>query len=169
MHNHEHSHPGDHDPAHAAIIEAFHQAGMRMTSQRSALLDVLRAQGGFRDAEELHHIVNLRGSRLSLATVYRTLALFKDMGLVEGRIVGDDQTREEYRFRSSVVHYSLTCKRCGKIVPVESDIVDAFRDEVTATLGVTVLTAHSCFIGYCAECTAELAAEEETDAAASSR
>jgi Fe2+ or Zn2+ uptake regulation protein len=88
------------------------------------------------------------------------------MNLVEGRIVGDEQNREEYRFRSSVVHYTLTCKRCGKIVPVESDIVEAFREEVTTVLGVTVLSAHSCFIGYCAACTAELAAEDEADAAA---
>jgi Fur family ferric uptake transcriptional regulator len=161
---HHHDHQDDPD---AAIIEAFHRAGHRVTEQRMALLDVMREQGGFLDAEELHRLVNLRGGSLSLATVYRTLGLFKEMNLVEGRIVGDDQNREEYRFRSSVVHYTLTCKRCGKIVPVESDIVEAFRAEVTEVLGVTVLSAHSCFIGYCAECTAEMAAEDESGATAS--
>jgi Fe2+ or Zn2+ uptake regulation protein len=87
------------------------------------------------------------------------------MKLVEGRIVGDDQSREEYRFRSLREHYTLTCKRCGKIVPVEPDIVDAFRREAAA-LGVTVLGAHSCFIGYCEDCTAALAAEEAASTAA---
>ena len=77
-----------------------------------------------------------------------------------GRLVDTDQAREEYRFRAQRESYTLTCKRCGAIVPVEPDIVDAFRAEVTARLGVTVITAHSCFIGYCAECTAALTAED---------
>jgi len=144
-----------------AINRVFQDAGHRLTSHRLALLNVMRRQGGFLDAEALHELANLRGANLSLATVYRTLALFKELNLVEGRIVGEDQVREEYRYRSEQQHYTLTCKRCGAIVPVESDIVDAFRREVTVTLGVTVLTAHSCFIGYCAACTAALAREDE--------
>lgn len=145
----------------AALLHVFHESGHRLTSQRLALLNVMREQGGFLDAETLHRIATLRGETLSLATVYRTLALFKTMNLVEGRMVGGDQAREEYRFRSQRESYTLTCKRCGAIVPVEPDIVDAFRREVTGRLGVTILTAHSCFIGYCAACTAALAAEEE--------
>jgi Fe2+ or Zn2+ uptake regulation protein len=144
-----------------SIARVFQNAGHRLTTHRMALLNVMRRQGGFLDAEALHELANLRGANLSLATVYRTLALFKELNLVEGRIVGEDQVREEYRFRSQQQHYTLTCKRCGAIVPVESDIVDAFRREVTATLSVTVLSAHSCFIGYCAACTAALAQEEE--------
>jgi Fe2+ or Zn2+ uptake regulation protein len=146
-----------------AILRAFRESGHRMTGQRRALLDVLRAQARFLDAETLHRLTAAHGTHLSLATVYRTLALFKDMGVVDGRIVGEGQDREEYRFRFAREQYTLTCKRCGAVVPVESDIVDAFRTEVTATLGVTVLTAHSCFIGYCATCTASLAAGAEDD------
>jgi Fe2+ or Zn2+ uptake regulation protein len=144
-----------------ALSQFFHDAGHRLTHQRRALLDLMRDQGGFLDAEELLNLAKLRGQDLSLATVYRTLALFKELDLVEGRIVGDDQDREEYRFRSVRHQYTLTCKRCGAIVPVEPDIVDAFREEVTDRLGVTVLSAHSCFIGYCAACTAALAAEDQ--------
>lgn len=154
-----------HDPTgDEAIQRAFRDAGRRVTPQRLALLDVLRAQGGFLDAEALHRLANQRGEHLSLATVYRTLALFKEMQLVEGRLVGGEQDREEYRFRAPRETYTLTCKRCGAIVPVEPDIVDAFREEVTARLGVTVLSAHSCFVGYCAACTAALAAEDDSPA-----
>ena len=143
------------------IRTAFRRAGLRITNQRLALLNLMREQGGFLDAEELHQLAQLRGANLSLATIYRTLALFKDMSLVEGRMVGREQDREEYRFRSRREKYTLTCKRCGAIVPVESDIVESFRHDVTRQLGVTVLTAHACFIGYCAECNAILAAEED--------
>jgi Fur family ferric uptake transcriptional regulator len=148
-----------------AILRAFRDSGHRVTNQRLALLKVLREQGAFIDAEELHEIATLRGQTISLATVYRTLGLFKEMNLVEGRIVGDDQDREEYRFRTAQGQetYTLTCKRCGAIVPVESDIVDSFRADVTESLGVTIVSAHSCFVGYCAECTAALAAEDDAD------
>lgn len=154
-------HDADQDEA---ILRAFRDSGHRVTNQRLALLKVLREVGGFLDAEALHNLATLHGQNISLATVYRTLGLFKEMKLVEGRIVGDQQDREEYRFRAVKETYTLTCKRCGAIVPVESDIVDTFREEVTAVLGVTIMTAHSCFIGYCAACTALLAAEEEASA-----
>lgn len=141
-----------------AIRAAFQGAGLRLTPQRLALLRVMRDQGGFQDAEAWHRLVHLRGADLSLATVYRTLALFKALNLVEGRIVETSQQREEYRYRAQRESYTLTCKRCGAIVPVEPDIVDTFRAEVTRQLGVTVITAHSCFVGYCSACTAALAA-----------
>jgi Fur family peroxide stress response transcriptional regulator len=140
------------------IRAAFQDAGLRITPQRLALLRVMREQGGFQDAEGWHRLAHLRGADLSLATVYRTLALFKALNLVEGRIVETDQEREEYRYRARQESYTLTCKRCGAIVPVEPDIVEVFRAEVTRRLGVTVITAHSCFVGYCAACTAALAA-----------
>lgn len=152
------------DREEAAILDAFRRAGHRVTGQRRALLSVLRQQRRYLSAEALHRLARERGASLSLATVYRALALFKALRLVDGRNVGGGQEREEYRFRSIYERYRLTCKRCGREVPVEPDIVDAFREEVTAALGVTVIAAHSCFTGYCAECTAALAAE---DAAAS--
>jgi Fe2+ or Zn2+ uptake regulation protein len=158
--DHRYSLPVHDEEQDQAILRAFRESGHRVTSQRLTLLNVLREQDGFLDAETLYHVASQHGAALSLATVYRTLALFKDMDLVEGRIVGDEQDREEYRFRSVRETYTLTCKRCGAIVPVEPDIVDAFRRELTTSLGVTILTAHSCFVGYCADCTAALAAEE---------
>jgi len=143
-----------------AILRAFRESGHRITGQRLTLLNVLREQDGFLDAETLYRIASQRGATLSLATVYRALTLFKSLGLIEGRLVGDEQNREEYRFRSLHETYTLTCKRCGAIVPVEPDIVEAFRRELTASMGVTILTAHSCFVGYCADCTAALRAQE---------
>lgn len=149
------------DREESAILDAFRRAGYRITGQRRALLEVLRNERRYLSAEALHHLARERGAHLSLATVYRTLSLFKELRLVDGRNVGGDQEREEYRFRSVYERYTLTCKRCGREVSVEPDIVDAFREEVTRTLGVTVIAAHSCFTGYCPECTAALAAEDD--------
>jgi len=58
-----------------ALRSAFRSAGLRITSQRLALLRVMRDQGGFLDAETWHRLAGLRAADLSLATVYRTLAL----------------------------------------------------------------------------------------------
>ncbi len=101
-----------------SIRAAFRGAGLRITPQRLALLRVMREQGGFQDAEGWRRLACLRGADLSLATVYRTLALFKTLNLVEGRIVETDQEREEYRYRARQESYTLPCKRCWALVPV---------------------------------------------------
>ena len=150
-------------PEDDPVLEVFRSAGHRVTGQRLTLLGILRAQRRFLDAEAIFHLAQALESNLSLATVYRTLSLFKEMGLIEGRIVGSEQDREEYSYRGPDAQYLLTCKRCGKVIAVGSDIVDEFRAEVATNLGITVLGAHSCFVGYCADCTEALAAEEAAE------
>jgi Fe2+ or Zn2+ uptake regulation protein len=141
-----------------AVRQVFRAAGLRVTRQRLTLLRLLREAGGFLSAEQLYTRAQSDGERLSLATVYRALALFKQLGLAEGRVVGE-QDREEFRYRFQREQYTLTCKRCGAVVAVASDIVDEFRRELHAQLGVTGLTAHTCFVGYCARCLEKMAAE----------
>ncbi len=142
-----------------AIRQVFRTAGLRITRQRLTLLRLLREAGGFLSAEQLYTLAQSNGEQLSLATVYRALALFKQLGLAEGRVVGE-QDREEFRYRFQREQYTLTCKRCGAVVAVSSEIVDDFRRELHARLGVTVLSAHTCFVGYCAQCLEEMAAEQ---------
>ncbi len=144
-----------------AVRQVFRAAGLRVTPQRLALLHLLREASGFLSAEQLYTLTQKSGERLSLATVYRALALFKQLGLVEGRVVGE-QDREEFRYRFHSEQYTLTCKRCGAVVTVSSEIVEEFRRELHARLGVTVLSAHTCFVGYCARCLDEMAAQDET-------
>ena len=147
-----------------AVRQVFRRAGLRVTRQRLTLLRLLREAGGFLSAEQLYTLAQRDGERLSLATVYRALALFKQLGLAEGRVVGE-QDREEFRYRFQREQYTLTCKRCGAVVAVESEIVDEFRRELHARMGVTVLTAHTCFVGYCARCLEEMAADAPHDEA----
>ena len=141
------------------LRQVFRAAGLRITRQRLALLRLLQEAGGFLSAEQLYTLAQRAGERLSLATVYRALALFKQLGLIEGRVVGE-QDREEFRYRFHREQYTLTCKRCGAVVAVESEIVDEFRRDLHARMGVTVLSAHTCFVGYCARCLEEMAAED---------
>jgi len=59
--------------------------GQRVTSQRRLLLDLIRQSEGHLDADELYRLAKEREPRISLSTVYRTLRLFKELGLVEER------------------------------------------------------------------------------------
>ena len=158
------SHSTPHAPApesepEEALRQVFRAAGLRITRQRLALLRLLQEAGGFLSAEQLYTLAQGAGERLSLATVYRALALFKQLGLIEGRVVGE-QDREAFRYRFHREQYTLTCKRCGAVVAVESEIVDEFRRDLHARMGVTVLSAHTCFVGYCARCLEEMAADD---------
>jgi hypothetical protein len=62
--------------------------GRSFTAQRQLLLDLLKKAGGHLSAKELYRGASTKNESVSLATVYRTLQLFKELGLVEERRLG---------------------------------------------------------------------------------
>lgn len=128
-------------------------AGYRLTPQRQLLLDLLRAKRTFLDAEQLYALAAEHEGDTSLATVYRTLQLFVELGLVEARYLDPEHKREYYRIAGGLEYHYLTCRGCGKMVPVDPTIIEAVAHEWAETHGIMLLTAHACYTGFCPECT----------------
>lgn len=126
--------------------------GQRLTRQRRLILRILQEANGHLDASAVFEQAQTRDPRLSLATVYRTLQLLTDLGLVEQRFIRRDHVRKVYEPAGSGKHYYFTCLTCGKIIEFRSPLVDRARREVAAELGVTILRACACFEGYCPAC-----------------
>jgi Fur family ferric uptake transcriptional regulator len=137
------------ETAEAAIREAGH----RLTPQRQLLLDLLRAQQVFIDAEQLYALAAQHEGDISLATVYRALQLFVELGLVEARYLEPEHKREYYRIAGGLEFHYMTCRGCGTMVPVDPNIIQAVSQEWAAEHGLTLLTAHACYTGYCKACT----------------
>jgi Fe2+ or Zn2+ uptake regulation protein len=123
-----------------------------LTGQRRLILQILQKADGHLDAWTILERAQARDARVSLATVYRTLHLFTDLGLVEQRFVSRDHTRKVYEPPGSGEHYHFTCLACGKIIEFRSPLVDCARRRVADELGVKVLRACACFEGYCPAC-----------------
>lgn len=133
----------------------------RITPERFEVLDAVLAWDDHFDADNLFIYLKNNGSKVSRATVYKTLNLLHECGLVS-----------RYRFSQGHAQYEKTvdrphhdhmvCTRCGKIIEFENSRVERLQDDACAVYGFTP-TYHSFQIfGVCLEC-------RENASAASSR
>jgi len=129
---------------------AGEMVGHPVTAQRRLLLDLIRGVGGHIDAKEIYRRASSQDESISLATVYRSLRLFKELGLVEERRLG--QVRCYYEIKRSVEHQHLVCKRCGEVMEFESPLVSEMVAKAQREHGFKVTKAELCLEGYCREC-----------------
>ncbi len=130
--------------------------GYKITPQRTLLLQIMAGQAAYLDAEEIFQLAHLQDASVSLATVYRTLNLFAELGIVDHRYVSPEHRREVFRLSAGPEQHYLTCVRCGKRVLIHTDLLNRMAHELVRHKGVMVTGACACFTGYCAECTETL-------------
>ena len=143
------------DDAEALLRER----GFKVTPQRTLLLQVLAAQSTHLDAEEIYALAHAQDASISLATVYRTLNLFAELGLVDHRYVEPEHRREVFRLAEGPEQHYLTCIRCGTRVLIRTDLLNQMVRELVRRRGVSVTSACACFTGYCPDCTEALRRE----------
>ncbi|HET7430967.1 MAG TPA: transcriptional repressor [Nocardioides sp.] len=122
----------------------------RATPQRQAVLDALAEVEDFRSAQEVHELLASRGSRIGLATVYRTLALYADHGLVD--VLRREDGEAIYRRCSETHHHHLVCRSCGATVEVEGPAVERWTSAIAAEHGFADLSHTLEIVGTCAGC-----------------
>ena len=130
------------------------EAGKYLTKQRRLILEIIEDSGEHLDAETIYLQAKPEDPTLSLSTVYRTLNLLKDLDLVEQRYFARDHQREHFEAKRGPEHYHFTCKKCGRIVEFETDLITQIESSLDDELGVSVTHACVCFEGMCAECQA---------------
>jgi Fur family ferric uptake transcriptional regulator len=121
----------------ARMIEALRAAGVRVTSQRVALLGLLADARDHPDAAELHRRAQAADGAISLATVYRTLAVLKRAGVVQRHSFDGDSARFE---RAEEPHHDhIVDLDTGRIVEFQSDKIERLQQEIAAELGFQVV------------------------------
>ena len=131
-------------------LELIQNQGYRLTRQRRLVLDILRENGGHLEAEEIYRLARNSNEKISLATVYRSLAMFKDTGLVQEHSLGQDHGHFESAPKKP--HYHFTCLKCGKIIEFDAPQVESLAEKVSKTYQLQILDAHLLFQGYCSTC-----------------
>jgi Fur family ferric uptake transcriptional regulator len=121
-----------------------------VTAQRQLILGILREAGAHIDAKEVYRRASERDPEISIATVYRSLHLFKEMGLIDEIRLG--QVRCCYEVKRSGEHHHLVCRDCGRIIDVESPLIQQLVMEVQQKNKFHVTRAELCLEGYCEEC-----------------
>ena len=132
------------------LQDALRSAGRRLTSQRRLILQVLEESSGHLDADALYDQVRARDPDVSLATVYRTLALLREIGMVEEHRLGEDHGH--YEAVRQEPHYHFTCLRCGKVIEFDTPLVAQIEQALREQEGVQVTSTYLHVSGYCALC-----------------
>jgi Fe2+ or Zn2+ uptake regulation protein len=125
-------------------------AGRRVTGQRELLLEVIQAQPGHLDADELYRLARQRDPKLSLSTVYRTLRLLRDLGLVDELHL--DEEHHHYEIKPAAAHHHLICLGCGQIVEFASPLTERLQAAVAREHDFEIAAARIDLTGYCAHC-----------------
>jgi len=107
--------------------------GMRMTGQRRVIARVLSGSGDHPDVEELFRRCASIDSKISISTVYRTVKLFEDAGIVERHDFRAGRARYEQLRESH--HDHLINLRTGEVVEFESREIERLQTEVARRLG----------------------------------
>jgi Fur family ferric uptake transcriptional regulator len=124
--------------------------GHHVTAQRQLLLQLIHDACGHIDARELHRRAARLHESISLATVYRSLHFFTELGLVNERRLG--QVRCYYQIKQTPEHQYLVCRGCGKIVDFESPLIRKLVDKVQHNHRFIVTKAELYLEGYCEQC-----------------
>ncbi len=147
-----------------AARETLKQRGFRLTRQRQILLDLLDKTGAHLDAETLYRLAHERDPKLNRVTVYRTLKMLKEGGLVdELDLMHHAGDQHYYETRRKQEHAHIVCLRCGKVEEFFGEPLQKLRRQVEKTFGFQILIARTEIGGYCAHCQV-LRAEEVKEA-----
>src|SRR6059058_4066465 len=130
------------DAAKCATKEKFMHflahKNLRITSQRQAIVETVFETDEHFTAEQLLEWSRQRDKSVSRATVYRTLPLLTESGLVREMDFGKDYKFYDPNYAEHPNHNHIICQDCAKIVEFESDKLEQIEHEITRKLGFSI-------------------------------
>lgn len=132
------------------LVGKLRKRDYRLTPQRIALLRLLAASNGHPSAHQLYDQMKEQFPTTSLATVYKTLNVLKEMDeVLELGFSGDDN---RYDGNKPFPHPHLICIRCQKILDSEVNLDQGLIQEVAQSSGYQIVGHRLDFYGLCPEC-----------------
>ena len=119
------------------IIERCETKGLRMTGQRGIIAGVLEDADDHPDVEELYARASALDSAISIATVYRTVKLFEEAGILERVEFGDGRARYEDAERDH--HDHLIDLNSGEVIEFVDPDIEALQEKLAAKLGYQLI------------------------------
>lgn len=134
----------------ASFKRIIRDMGLKVTSQRLAILEALSSGRTHVTAQEVFEVINVKHPEMGFATVYRFLRKLTDEGFASEVRMGGLPAR--YELKSKIHHDHLTCTQCGKIVEFENQQIEKLQISVAHQFGFQ-LTDHVLELyGICSDC-----------------
>jgi len=125
------------EPDPTPMEDALRDEGVRLTRQRRVLLQVLAAAADHPDANELHRRAHDIDPKVSLATVYRTLSVLEEAGVIERHAFEGKPARFETADRPH--HDHLIDLETGAVIEFRSEKIERLQAEIAAELGYDIV------------------------------
>lgn len=136
--------------------ELLRKKGLKATTQRLLVLELMaKRPGQHLTAEEIYGVAADRCPKIGLATIYRTLQVLADLGVICKVSFDDGFARYELGGLENGAlhrHHHVICKRCGSVLSCESDLLAALEQAVLKCSGFLVTDHEVKLRGYCREC-----------------
>ena len=137
------SHSGD-------IAKKLAEQGYRITPQRMMIASAIEDSDGHISAEEIYAQVIAKYPQVNISTVYRTLELLKQLGLVTDTDFGEGRVR--YHPVGKGHHHHLVCQECGAITDLDEIVLSPLKTILLREYGFSADLRHLAIFGRCKKC-----------------
>ncbi|MBZ0292912.1 MAG: transcriptional repressor [Anaerolineae bacterium] len=137
--------------------DLMHRHGLRVTPQRLTILDAVCDVGGHATLGAIYRTAKLADPAISRSTIYRTLEVFCEIGLVTSAEIGEDG--KVYEIVEAHPHHHLVCQVCGEIQQIPDEIMQPTFDRIKQAFGFDVETSHLVLSGTCRNCRGSISCE----------
>jgi Fur family ferric uptake transcriptional regulator len=131
--------------------EQLRKKGLRLTSQRKLVLEILHHQDGPVSAEMVYESVHQIDPQLDRSTIYRTLDLLKEFGIVQ-QIQSNDRYKSYEHTGTNQPHVHMFCQKCGKIFIEDQKLFNEIQKSLEDKLGFTPDWSQMTIPGICEAC-----------------
>lgn len=132
-----------------AVTNILREKGFKATPQRLAVYDALSSTKSHPNAEMLYNMLQPSYPTMSLATVYKTMDIFAELGLIQVLNVGEDSYRYDAETAS---HPHIRCIECNRVDDIFDFQAEGLMSEVGAQIGYQLTGRQLYFFGRCPEC-----------------
>ncbi len=131
---------------------SLEQAGYRSSAPRTAVVDALADVGCGVTAREIDDLLDRRGERVGVASIYRALDLLEKEGLVQRFDVGDSAARYEPALPTGEHHHHLVCERCGEVKAFEDEGLERAISRLARKVDFAIDGHDVTLTGRCPDC-----------------
>lgn len=134
-------------------LEALRRRGFRLTRQRELVFRLIHNSHTHLNAHEIYELAAKEDPKINQVTVYRTLKVLKEQGLVdELDLMHYEGEQHYYETRLKREHAHLVCMGCGAVSEYFGDPLREMKAQIETQFGFQVEVARTEFGGYCADC-----------------
>ena len=130
--------------------ELLRKRGYRLTPQRYMILSVIQEANEHLSIEQITARVQERNPYVSLSTIYRTLELLRNLGLIRENHLPGEQAH--YETAEGQAHHHLICHRCRTTIHLNTDLLGNLNERLQEEYHFHHLTLDLVAAGYCASC-----------------